>query len=1277
MNNNRILKRHSILVLLLLLYCSFLFSQNPPPAPISIIGETNVCRFTPYNYSMPPYGSIAGTTVNWTVNDGGTYSYFSGSSINYTWIHAGTKSISVTRSWDDLPACTSTALYENINNILLTGSISGTTPVCTDQTSTYSVITNYPGDTYVWSLSNSNLGSISSGQGSSSCIITWNHITTTTQCNVICVITKCGQSSTNITVPLFQVTIQSSATFSINPSSQTVCDGTLVNFTITSNPTGYPQSGANILWDFGDSYTAPGTSNSIIHTYNTHSGNPSNFNVNLTITNSGCGNGNASATVKVNPIPTVNLSPGGTAVVCAGIPYSCNLTLATSGLGTSPTYVWYDPSLTSNTLSTFSISNTTYPNGGLFYVIVTNTETSCSAQSNTFRVLTQDCNPPCTPVPPSGFISIAAAPPTYCGEGNVTSSVNGNLGDNILSFSWSTPTVPGYVSQSGSPTITSSPNYFFNLPGLYYVYETLNYVNANDPGDPCTLTKGANIEIPMIADFRMYLQCNSGSTGYLLSLLDNTAVDYGYNESSWAWYLDGSTTPFSPLQNPTGLSIPSGTHTITLHVIDDHGDACDATQTLIVPDLPQASFTMSTLDPCSTTSAYRSCEGMAVTFTNTNTPSTIISNIWNFGDGTSSYLQNTARVYAYNSSNPTPPVTLTITDQYGCTSTAQQNVAILKNVMSLSINQNNRYIPQSQQLCPGGNLQPIYPNVLLTGPANPGCNGSNTYHYQWYTGNTPYGNLQTIGSLSGITIDNINTSGAYWVKITDAEGCILNVNPTPATVSFLNAPLANIIGKQDVCYGDNIKLTGSSGVQPITTGSNILSISYLWLVMPNYQTYTTQSLDLNLAPGTYTFTLVTTETINGASCNTASAPYIVTVHDQAVKPTISMNVVDCDTYDISLTATSNLTPPSPSSSFTWSNGLPGSSTDVYAGGAYRVWETDAYGCKDFQDISIPVAPSTYFWRFPTGCYTYCPENLPKQIDRPDYVNFTKWEWMINDPTIPYYGPVPYNGLYQSYGSGICDPLWLDNTPNYGGTGSGTGNYSWILANNLCQQESGTMDVTILDKCCNLKYVGLAYANCNYDLGIYEIGLDLGYSNTSDCPNPSYNIYCYDASNLNVLICPVISGPLPGPNGGSISFSLLTTSTTIIIKVEIICGYDDCFGSLKVELPPCSNQGMKSILQIGKNENTVNNDDAWLKVIPNPATDLVNLNYHFVSSSSSGLHDRMLRITDAVGRDIILQKVTQTDGVYKLDVSQFGQGMYFVELLENNRHLKTERLVVHH
>jgi len=141
----------------------------------------------------------------------------------------------------------------------------------------------------------------------------------------------------------------------------------------------------------------------------------------------------------------------------------------------------------------------------------------------------------------------------------------------------------------------------------------------------------------------------------------------------------------------------------------------------------------------------------------------------------------------------------------------------------------------------------------------------------------------------------------------------------------------------------------------------------------------------------------------------------IQVFHSIVHPTPSVTVqmdqnIQCSPYAVNLTATGNQ-----SGTYTWSNGMSGSSITVNYGGRHQVWfQPDGAECQATQIIDVPKSPEKYTWIFPTGCFEYCPNR--------------------KDTNIKIIGPIPYfNGGYaydlngtpvSAAGAGIVPPFQI-------------------------------------------------------------------------------------------------------------------------------------------------------------------------------------------------------------------------------------------------------------
>lgn len=143
--------------------------------------------------------------------------------------------------------------------------------------------------------------------------------------------------------------------------------------------------------------------------------------------------------------------------------------------------------------------------------------------------------------------------------------------------------------------------------------------------------------------------------------------------STYAWDLGNGTT--SSLQSINTTYTTAGTYPIQLIMVTEDGCRDTVKQSLVVNETPKASFTSSfnnVLD--------------SMFFTNTSTPLSGATWLWDFGDLTTSTVQNPVHKYT---SGGTFTVTLTETTDAGCTSVFSATVEINKPNAAFTASTNN------------------------------------------------------------------------------------------------------------------------------------------------------------------------------------------------------------------------------------------------------------------------------------------------------------------------------------------------------------------------------------------------------------------------------------------------------------------------------------------------------------------------------------------------------------------------------------------------------------
>lgn len=939
-----------------------------PPAPDSLLGPAVACAGIATKYTAK--NAIPGTIFEWSVSSGSvngvngdyTYANFSGPA-PYT--------ISVWRITTDDPHCPSPAISRIIQSPVPNLTISGPDTVCGSTTQSYSV--NYlNGETYNWTITPSYLGSVSTGAGGTNPGITWNNplLPGGETAYLVVEMRKCFVTYRDT----LKVFVQNAPVITVT-GPDTVCSGTLASFTISSSPS--LSSFGTVTWNFGDGTSVTGGYPGNSHYYNTTgASSPASFQPTVTITSpNGClADATDFTTIWVRPAPVAYISPAGPIGICATT-WSQNLVATvTSGFGTTTGYAWYKVGSgtllgTSNSLNV--TSSGTGMGFGTYYCIVTNSN-GCSDTTNLVQLF-NNCVTPCGPATNVPTLSVSVTLDS-CGRLHAV----GNWSPLAWGFNptWTWPTTAFNVSSDPNNVYAQFP-----VAGSYSFTYYVRYIN--NAGDTCIITKTASGIVPYKAAMKHNISC-SGST-YSLSLLDNSNFYPGTGGIlTRDFYINNVLMQSSTTLMSYTTTAGPGTYYLREELYDNLGNpVCVAYDTVVLPNVPVASFTVSGFNP--------SCAGQsAVQFNNTST--FYSGNLWIFGElGSNNNLTNTSKVYSFSG---TKTVNLIVKNIYGCSDTATGTVT----VMPVNL---------------GGTLShaPMYPcqgdAVTLTYNPNMGTVLPSTYNW-----NNQDGYLLTGTSPTLV----IYEPGGYWVYGTNSLGCWVKTNMDSVNITQVPHPV--ITGDTNQCYNTQFTLNGFAGNQP--------GLVYTWLrnnvVIATGTDYT---LDQTLtAVGTYNYTLVVgVPNPGGGYCTDTSDIFKVTVHSLPPPPSTSFSMVDCNSYTVKLNATNMV-----SGIYNWSNGANGQTIQVNAGGPYRVWFTDVNGCVSHSDMYVPKDPRVYLWVFPAGCYEFCKNEMPKTILGPlqSTAWFSYWEWLknggvdlsgsgaVSDYTI--YGPGTYNLMLNN---GYC------------------------------------------------------------------------------------------------------------------------------------------------------------------------------------------------------------------------------------------------------------------
>jgi gliding motility-associated-like protein len=724
----------------------------------------------------------------------------------------------------------------------------------------------------------------------------------------------------------------------------TFCQG--ANVTLTASP------GSSYLWSNGAttaSIVTSTTGNNIV-----------------TVTNAnGCSAVSAPMMVTVNPLPVAAITANGPTTFCQG----GSVTLVAS---TGVSYLW-------STNNAFTQSNT-ITTSGTYNVTVTSAD-GCTATS---APVTVTVNPLPTPT------ITASGATTFCQGGNVTLTASSGT-----AYLWSS----GETSQS----------IIANVDGPYSVQVT----NANGCQATSANTNLVVYPLPAIAAI-------TGAN----AVCEESTVVLASTTAGGTW---SSSNVAAATINSTGVvsGVAAGNAVLTYSITDANGCTNSVSATMTVKP-----FTAATISASGSTTF---CEGGNVTLT----ASPGVSYMWYPGDLNPSITVSTSGTYFVN-----------VTNASGCT--AQTSIQVIVNplpVVAPITGITNVCVGLTTQLADvttGGVWSSSNNNIATVDAAGLVTSvtaGSTVITYTVTNANGCTSSVSTTvnvnalptavisaigsttfcagGSVTLVATTGTNylwnngqftqsiiadTSGTYFVTVTNAAGCTANSNSINVTVNALPIAVVTPNGPTTFCQGNNVLLTATGGstyvwstgettssitvstneniqvdvtnangctsaasntivtVLPVTVatitaigptaiclGSNVTlsansgaGLTYLW--SNGVTTATTQNITVSNA-GVYTVTVT-----NASGCtSTASQTVIVNVHP-AVTVTANGSTLFCQGGSVTLTATG-------AAEYQWNNGATTSSITVNAAGSYFVVGTNLAGCETTSATTV-VTTST-------------------------------------------------------------------------------------------------------------------------------------------------------------------------------------------------------------------------------------------------------------------------------------------------------------------------------
>ncbi|PZR10336.1 MAG: hypothetical protein DI539_21330, partial [Flavobacterium psychrophilum] len=876
---------------------------------------------------------------------------------------------------------------------------------------------------------------------------------------------------------------------------------------------------------------------------------------------------NASQNILVFPKTIISITPGYNYIVCptSYSPFTLSAN-ATTGLGVTVSYQWYkDGGPIGGNSSTYTISNATQGTtpGGIYYVSVLDSN-GCQVKSQPITV-TENCTPlgPCA-------ANIVPAP-------NLNVTATWNACNNIVATATYNGT-PVSVQWQGSPFLSlvsgnnTTAQFSTDVPGAHLVTVFVTFPLPG--GGTCTVQKTVEVKKHYKANFNTTINCVNGA--YNVSLINNSTVFDVVSPITYTF--SGTNLPPTVGQtiNLTGLA--PGTYTYTLTLSMSGKPNCVITKTITLSQMPNVNFSLADTSYCAE-------EPITLTIPNYNPVNTYI---WNFFN--TSYIASSAT----SQININPPssgpygITLTAINPYGCSYTT--SIPVTVNITKANL-----------------------PGTLVVNPSNNVCEGTPQTITFSASGTTPTsfawmrGNLQ-VGTGSSYSP---TASGNYWVKVFDANGCVFTGNGS-TNIIIRQRPYAGIVGATNVCSGEQGTLQG------IVTNT---ALERRWTLNGNpvtgtygvWSTTTPLTLNVPTTPGVYNYTFEV-RPVSDTSCGTVASTS-VTVHAPVTPPTISYNVISCEPYIVSVTASGPAT-----GNYNWSNGAVGQTIQVEYGGGLGVTYTATSGCKASADTIIPEPAERSLWMFPVGCYDVCLTNPTRYIIGPLGV-YDHYEWLVNT-----FVSISGNNT---------------NIQNQPVTQAGT--YQLSIDNDGCHYETGIMNVAP-----NLKECDITPCSFKSDIKddiVYENGVYMLYGyvqNTTGAPITvtitSFNNYgTYTPNQITI------------PAGGTYNFNPLHFTPNP--------GYTGGTDYIVLQMPGCMTVERVIFPKIDAHPRPTALP-AELTLTPNPATESTVVHYDLGDSYKQA---QSLIVFDLYGNELISRKLDKPSDDIEILISHLASGTYIVSI----------------
>ena len=348
-----------------------------------------------------------------------------------------------------------------------------------------------------------------------------------------------------------------------------------------------------------------------------------------------------------------------------------------------------------------------------------------------------------TPKPKANFVV-----PNFNGCSNTNTINLSNTSVNAISYVWD--------FGDGNTSTLLNPAHTYSSAGTY----TIKLYVTSVEGCVDSISRSISLAPKPVAIFAINATTQCANSSFIFT---NNSITTGTAFYNWS-FGDGS---FSVSNSPSKTYSNAGNYTVRLIVTNANGCKDTATQVVTVMAKPIASFNIPFYNNCSDN----------ITLNLVNTSANATSYNWNFGDGTTSILNNPVKNY---STSGTYSIQLIATSANGCVDTITKQVSFSAKPTALfSVNNNNQ--------CVNNNSFRFINNSTIS-------TGALQYLWQFGDGTT---------SIEVNPVKVYATAGTYSVKLTATGivGSTLGCNDVmQITINVLAKPTSNFnVANSSIC----------------------------------------------------------------------------------------------------------------------------------------------------------------------------------------------------------------------------------------------------------------------------------------------------------------------------------------------------------------------------------------------------------------------------------------------------------------------------------------------